>query len=142
LQWFPNSILTPTSISDEFETTTIATNTSSGIFSTTPSAQNTKKIGAFWFDLVDGPTDPVSDRGPFIMEFVASTYTVAKMIKGSSIIALGTSINNSMWLNGSGFGSPRLNTTTAWTSLGVIRAEPAASPNTTMTGTVMIERLA
>jgi hypothetical protein len=144
IEWFPNSVLTPSAISDEFETTGILTNTASGGFSTTPIAQNNKKPGAFYFDLVNGPNDAVSDKGPFMAEFIASTYTAAKMIKASTIIALGSSINNSMWLNGigTGSGSARLNTTTAWTSLGVIRFEPSASPSSVMTGTVVIERLA
>jgi hypothetical protein len=145
LQWFPNSVLSPVPISgDLFEATSILTDTSSGIFSTTPVSINVKQPYAFWFDLVDGPSDPVSDRGPFMMDFMASTYTVSKMIKASSMIALGVSINNSMWLNGNGYGSgsARLNTTTPWTSLGVIRLEPSASVGTYMSGTVIVERLA
>jgi hypothetical protein len=144
LQWFPNSVSTPVAVSDKFETTGIVTNTSSGVFNSVPEASNSKHLGAFWFDLVDGPADPVSDRGPFMAEFIASTYTVSKMIKASTMIALGVSINNSMWLNGEGYGSgsARLNTTTPWTSLGVIRLEPAASIGTYLSGTVMIERLA
>lgn len=145
LQWYPNSTTTPISVGDSFETTGILTNTTSGSFSTTAAAQNTTKSGAFWFDTVIGPNpNTVASRGPFIAEFVASTYTVAKMIKASTSIALGVSINNSMWLNGagSGSGSARLNTTTPWTSLGVIRLEPVASVGTQMSGLVTVERIA
>lgn len=144
LQWFPNSDLFPASIPDNFETTGILTDTTTGTFDTTAKAQNVIKPGAFWFDTVIGPGDPVASRGPFMAEFLASTYTVAKMIKASTGIALGVSINNSMWLNGvgAGSGSARLNTTTPWTSLGVIRLEPAASIGTLMSGSVTIERIA
>lgn len=144
LQWFPNSVLTPSSLTDSFETTAILTSTTSGSFDTTAKAQNGVKPGAFWFDTVIGPSEPVGSRGPFIAEFLASTYTVAKMVKASTSIALGASINNSMWLNGSGegSGSARLNTTTPWTSLGVMRLEPVSSIGQLMSGSVTIERIA
>jgi hypothetical protein len=143
LQWYPNSTTTPVALTDSFEATSILINTASGSISPAPLANSVNKVGAFWFDFVAGMADAVSGRGPFMTEFTVSTYTAAKMIKASTTVALGTGINTGMWLNGvgAGSGSARLNTSTPWTSLGVIRMDPTSSVGQLMSGVITIERI-
>ena len=93
-------------------------------------SSNYKNQSCFYFDYFFGPNSPdtINDIGPTLTEFLVSTFTAAKMIKGSAGITGGPAIFFGIWND----------TATAWTSLGTL----TLLPSTTLFGVIVIERIA
>lgn len=97
-------------------------------------------LNAFFIDMFDGPSsyDSVNDRGPFLLEILASTVTGSKFLKSNGIILGGAHVAGSFWAD----------TVTGWTSLGTVEvwSGSGATPDNggtgaTLSGSVTITRL-
>lgn len=139
IEWIPNYDY---GIGDSFELLSIEANYSSGSLSTIPYVNRAYASGRFNFDMSYGPGgDPYAERGPFLAEFLASTYTESKIVKGSTSVSGSASINTARWLNGDGRGDPAVNNTTPWYKLGFIQYNASYSPGTIFSGVATIERI-
>jgi hypothetical protein len=103
-----------------------------------PSNQVVQNLDAFFIDMFAGPSvnDTVNDRGPFVADFLISTFTAAKVFKSTGAILGGAHVASSIWSD----------TVTAWTSLGSLSVSlsgggPSGSM-ATVSGVAVVERIA
>lgn len=98
-------------------------------------------LPAFFIDMFSGPSsyDTVNDRGPFVAEWLFSTFTAAKVLKSTGAITGGAHVASSIWAD----------TVTAWTSLGTIEVWGGTGTNVppslnaaTISGVAVIQRIA
>ena len=100
----------------------------------------TLSYDCFAMDLMAGPEnalDQINDQGPFMVNIVIVTTTIAKRLRYRGAIRGGLSIGHGIWED----------TTTPWTSLGTLVApQPAGggftTPYAALTGAAVVRRLA
>lgn len=97
-----------------------------------------QNLSAFVIDMFLGPSpsDTINDRGPFLLDIDASTFTAAKIIKTTGAIIGGAHVASSIWTD----------TLTDWTSLGSLSVSSAGGgptgPMATVSGVVIVQRVA
>lgn len=112
----------------------------SGFIGGLPKNDYQSGLNTFFIDMFDGPSpyDSVNDRGPFLLEIVASTVTGSKFLKSNGVILGGAHVAGSFWSD----------TVTGWTSLGTVEvwSGSGATPDNggsgaTLSGSATITRM-